>query len=334
VVKKADQQQYYHYHTEIPNILKEMQKFEEIRLNQIATTLRKFSTLQETFSQSFQIIAEQLVLVGKTIDTDADLQTFIQKGLKDNVDVSKPSPFVYDLAFTPEDLTSETFHETTKSNHLFNTTLPDIMQDQMKEYSDLKLDVPRILDSLLNVILDRGLQFEGIFRISVRGEDLASLRKQLEKGNYDLKTTDPYAAAALLKAWMRDLTEPVIPAELYDECVAIGHQVGQADEFSKLEVSSFPLSKQFKSIVNRLPDLNRKVIQRLLALIRMLTIPENVAKNKMTINNLSIVFAPCLLRGKSEDPMQLLRDSQPQCNFVSLLAKFESDLFGPDVIEV
>ena len=47
----------------------------------------------------------------------------------------------------------------------------------------------------------------------------------MEKGDYDVKTSSPHVPAALLKAWLRDLSVPVIPFELYDQAGEISKSV-------------------------------------------------------------------------------------------------------------
>lgn len=53
--------------------------------------------------------------------------------------------------------------------------------------------------------------------------------------------TDAHAPASLLKLWYRELYDPLIPDELYDECVA----TDDPDEVN--------------AIINKLPRLNKLV---------------------------------------------------------------------------
>lgn len=98
------------------------------------------------------------------------------------------------------------------------------------------------------------------------------LRKQLESGDYDIKETgDPHPPAALLKAWLRDLAEPLIPPSAYQSCISLGRKekrtVGEVE----------------KAIAD-MPALNRKVMGRVLALCAKIN--QNEAKTRMTYSNL------------------------------------------------
>lgn len=47
-------------------------------------------------------------------------------------------------------------------------------------------------------------------------------------------TTDPNIPSSLLKLWLRELSEPLIPAEYYSECVAIGMKSDGKDNAAEI----------------------------------------------------------------------------------------------------
>lgn len=66
---------------------------------------------------------------------------------------------------------------------------------------------------------------------------------RIENGIYDATgITDPNVPASLLKYWLRDLAEPIIATEYYDECIQY------ADDPEKAI-----------SIINGLPETNRRI---------------------------------------------------------------------------
>jgi len=42
---------------------------------------------------------------------------------------------------------------------------------------------------------------------------------QFDKGQYEVRAESPHIPAGLLKEWLRELAEPLVPAELYQVCV-------------------------------------------------------------------------------------------------------------------
>jgi len=106
----------------------------------------------------------------------------------------------------------------------------------MKLQSPSEGDIPKILPFLTDGILAlNGQKSEGIFRyltiiwhqikdisqnkiiLSVPGDSemVSELRLRIEKQNYNLEgITDPMVPASLLKLWLRELSDPLIPMDL------------------------------------------------------------------------------------------------------------------------
>ena len=87
------------------------------------------------------------------------------------------------------------------------------------------------------------------------------MRCRIENGNYDLTgVTDPNIPSSLLKLWLRELTDPLVPVEIYDQCIEVG-----SDESGDPDM----VCKRAYGIVNRLPPSNRAVV---LFMIRFLKV--------------------------------------------------------------
>ena len=77
------------------------------------------------------------------------------------------------------------------------------------------LDVPKIVPTLIKALVDLGgLVEEGIFRLSVDKTSLNNLKEQFELGNYNIPTINPHVPACLLKDWLVNLPEAIIPEVL------------------------------------------------------------------------------------------------------------------------
>jgi hypothetical protein len=192
-------------------------------------------------------------------------------------------PFEYDLSITPEDLQPQNFN--TKAS-LFNTTFEGVMRYQSKRLGAevaATYDVPRIVPALIAAVeREGGATTEGIFRISASTDDLHALKKQLESGNYDIKCNSPHIPAALLKSWLRDSAEPLIPYALYNECIALGRELASSSSSASAAAAAdgggsagaaaaaeaTVGAAQFQRIVDALPPLNKRIISHLVVLMR------------------------------------------------------------------
>lgn len=132
--------------------------------------------------------------------------------------------------------------------------------------------------------------------------------------------TDAHAPASLLKLWYRELYDPLIPDELYDECV-------NTEDPDKA-----------KAIVDKLPDLNKlvrkdkeKIIKKinlilcpqvltyLIHFLQQFSHPDVVSATKMDSSNLAMVFAPNCLRCTSDDPKVILENARKEMSFMRTL---------------
>jgi len=194
----------------------------------------------------------------------------------------------------------------------FGETLEDIMEQQRKnEVSDL--NVPAIMVFLANSILElNGSQTEGIFRVPGDVDSISELRYQVEKKNFNLNgCTDPNVPASLLKLWLRELAEPVIPAYAYDECIEIGKKECTQDA-----------SVLARELIESLPEINRLVIHYMTDFLKVIAKPENQKFTKMTLANLAMVFAPNFLRCPSENPQVIFENTKYEQAFIRILITY------------
>lgn len=79
-------------------------------------------------------------------------------------------------------------------------------------------EYPFILEATTKDLMERGIEQEGIFRISGNSREVNDLKARIENG-HDVVLSDysPHAVACLLKMWLRELPEPLLTFELYDE---------------------------------------------------------------------------------------------------------------------
>jgi len=179
------------------------------------------------------------------------------------------------------------------------------MKNQAEKYGEM--ETPLIVPTLIKAVRDMGgIKTEGIFRLSASKDHVATLRTQLESGDFSIKTEglDVHVASCLLKEWMRDLSEPVLPNEFYDRAIAIAK-------------SEQPKDADVQALFQALPAVNKAILTELSGLL--FDIQANAEQNRMTYDNLAIVFGPCVLRHPSRDPITMLTNAKHESRFVRLL---------------
>ena len=192
---------------------------------------------------------------------------------------------------------------------MFGGTLDEAMAIQRDRFPQRRL--PWILTTLAEqVLLLAGPKTEGIFRVPADLDEVNSLKSRFDQWEIPA-CGDCHTAASLLKLWLRELYEPLIPDELYEECVS----TAAGSENSRSEAAADAVM----TIVDRLPDVNRDVLKFLARFLQLFARPECVSATKMDAANLGTVFAPNCLRCPSRDPAVILENTRKEMAFVKNL---------------
>lgn len=70
-------------------------------------------------------------------------------------------------------------------------------------------------------------------------------------------------------------------------------------------------------VMGKLPPINQKILTSLINFLQVFARPEFVSKSKMGIQNLSMVFAPAILRCPHDD-MIAFQNVNPEMKFVGM----------------
>lgn len=169
----------------------------------------------------------------------------------------------------------------TKESGLFGVPLATLLEQDHRRAPGTK--VPLILQRLINHIEEEGLDTEGLLRIPGAATRVKLLCQEFETSFYDgtfpwqqLKQHD---AASLLKLFIRELPLPLLTVEYLNAFFA---------------VNKFPTKKQQLQALNLLilllPEANRDTLKALVEFFHRVI--DHQDKNKMTLNNVSVVMAP------------------------------------------
>lgn len=142
---------------------------------------------------------------------------------------------------------------------MFGATLSEVMALQRDRFP--QRDLPWVQTTLTRQVLVRGgTVTEGIFRVSADADEVSALKSCLDRfedGAILAASQDAHAPASLLKLWVRELYEPLIPDSFYPECVSMRHD---DPEISAANIAG---------VVERLPDLNRRVLCHLVHFLQV-----------------------------------------------------------------
>ncbi|XP_045920864.1 rho GTPase-activating protein 36 [Micropterus dolomieu] len=160
--------------------------------------------------------------------------------------------------------------------------------------------VPRVLERCCSHIETHGLQTVGIFRVGSSKKRVRQLREDFDVG-VDVQLDEEQSVhdvAALLKEFLRDMPDPLLPRELYPAFLHANLLRG-ADQIQYLQ-----------HLLYLLPPCNCDTLLRLLSLLHTVqsfaqdsigTNDEEIPGNKMTAANLAVIFGPNLLQREGGD---------------------------------
>ncbi|KAG5450372.1 Rho GTPase activating protein 39, variant 2 [Clonorchis sinensis] len=152
---------------------------------------------------------------------------------------------------------------------------------------------------------------------------LLTMAKQSPLG-FSAHQVDAHLAAGLLKLWLRELAEPLVPPTLQPLCLKAAAEAelyeSQSSSEAHLANSADPNPVQnCCRLIRKIPLLERRCLLYLILLLQRLAKPENASVSLMDPRNLATVIAPNLMRSGSTDPKELLENIRPQTLFVRLL---------------
>ncbi|KAF7488840.1 Protein FAM13A [Sarcoptes scabiei] len=177
--------------------------------------------------------------------------------------------------------------------------------------------IPFIVTRLCTYIENQGgMVQEGLFRISGNAKLVDKLKQSFDRyGDAPLESEgDLASAAALLKQFLRELPQPLIPN---------GSQF--LDVIRSLKNNRETCVLSLKALISQLPDENYYTLRYLIRFLNR--IAQRNEENRMTSTNLSIVFAPNIFR-VCVDTFQGLKDQSAANEVVNLLIREFAEIFN------
>uniref|UniRef100_A0A8C9RRR5 Chimaerin n=1 Tax=Scleropages formosus TaxID=113540 RepID=A0A8C9RRR5_SCLFO len=178
---------------------------------------------------------------------------------------------------------------------------------------------PMVVDMCIREIERRGLQSEGLYRVSGFTEHIEDVKLAFDRdGDKADISEDVYPdiniIAGALKLYLRDLPIPVITYDLYSKFIQ-GAKISNPD--ARLEAIHDGLLM--------LPPAHYETLRYLITHLKRVTMYEK--ENLMNAENLGIVFGPTLMQPPDQNTLATLNDMRYQKLIVQILIENEDILF-------
>uniref|UniRef100_A0A667X2D9 Rho GTPase-activating protein 17 n=1 Tax=Myripristis murdjan TaxID=586833 RepID=A0A667X2D9_9TELE len=159
--------------------------------------------------------------------------------------------------------------------------------DEHLKRSSREIALP--IEACVMMLLETGMKEEGLFRIAAGASKLKKLKAALDCSTSQLEEfySDPHAVAGALKSYLRELPEPLMTFQLYDEWIQASSVSDPDKRLQALWV-----------VCDQLPKNNKNNLRYLVKFLAKLAQESEV--NKMTPSNIAIVLGPNLLWAKTE----------------------------------
>eukprot|EP01103_Thecamoeba_quadrilineata_P001336 TRINITY_DN1118_c0_g1_i2.p1 TRINITY_DN1118_c0_g1~~TRINITY_DN1118_c0_g1_i2.p1 ORF type:complete len:660 (+),score=127.43 TRINITY_DN1118_c0_g1_i2:716-2695(+) len=210
-----------------------------------------------------------------------------------------------------------------KKNKVFGVHLTEVLEQEQQRESGIPLVVEVLVTWLRN---HNASSSEGLLRISGSASKTSSLKSQLDRAikpeDIETSITDsmwetPHDVAAILKAYFKELPDPLLTFNLYDDFLAT-----QKDESLSTEQQVFKIREL---VQNRLPKENKKLLRYLIDYLYEVQLDSTT--NFMTIQNLAIVITPNILRPR-EATLQSAMDGPYLLGVTQLMIEFREKILS------
>ncbi|RKP16249.1 RhoGAP-domain-containing protein, partial [Rozella allomycis CSF55] len=195
-------------------------------------------------------------------------------------------------------------HKEVYREHIFGTSLDEYREKYHRPY-------PPFIKACIRYIEKRGINREGLYRISGHRSHIMRLRELIEIAeNFNFDVQDTFysvdEACSILKMYFRELKEPLLLFKNYEYLMSIG---GIPCELNSIEIrdNTFRQVAALQEVVKDLPAANARLLYILMKHLNYVQSRQN--ENKMTAKNLAMIFGPSLIgsivdaSGRTDDQM-------------------------------
>ncbi|XP_025053081.1 rho GTPase-activating protein 24 isoform X2 [Alligator sinensis] len=238
---------------------------------------------------------------------------------------------------------------------IFGQKLEDTVQYEKRYGNRL---APMLVEQCVDFIRLQGLKEEGLFRLPGQANLVKELQDAFdcgEKPSFD-SNTDVHTVASLLKLYLRELPEPVIPYAKHEDFLSCAKLLSKEEEMhpannylwyhdhvsilnyteikqpgtmpkARLNQNALGLKELVKQ-VQSLPPVNFNLLKYICRFLDEVQSYSGV--NKMSVQNLATVFGPNILRPKVENPLTIMEGTVLVQQLMSVMISKHEELFPKD----
>ncbi|XP_023834501.1 rho GTPase-activating protein 25 isoform X1 [Salvelinus sp. IW2-2015] len=180
--------------------------------------------------------------------------------------------------------------------------------------------VPILVQKCAEFIREHGLSEEGIFRLPGQDNTVKQFRDAFNAGERPSfpSDTDVHTVASLLKLYLRDLPEPVVPWTQYQDFL---------DCSPMLDPNSAAGRERLEKQITLLPRPNYNLLSYMCRFL--FEVQQNSKVNKMSVENLATVIGINLLKPQIEDPITMMTGTPQIQKLMTVMIRQHEALFPP-----
>ncbi|XP_076127549.1 rho GTPase-activating protein 25 isoform X1 [Alosa pseudoharengus] len=205
----------------------------------------------------------------------------------------------------------------TPSGGVFGKSLGDIMVYEKKFGQRV---VPILVEKCADFIREHGLNEEGIFRLPGQENQVKQFRDAFDAGERPSfpSDTDVHTVGSLLKLYLRELPQPVVPWSQYQDFLDCSSQVDASTGLGKE-----CLEKQ----IALLPRVNYNLLSYICRFLH--EVGQSSKVNKMSVENLATVIGVNLFKPQMEDAISMMKGTPQIQKVMTVMIRHHAMLFPP-----
>ncbi|KAF4074174.1 hypothetical protein AMELA_G00236500 [Ameiurus melas] len=202
-----------------------------------------------------------------------------------------------------------------QSSGVFGKGLADIMAYEKKLGPR---SVPMLVEKCAEFIKEHGLDEEGIFRLPGQENQVKHFREAFDAGERPSfpGDTDVHTVASLLKLYLRELPEPVVPWTQYQDFL---------DSSVMLDAATAEGKEKLEKQISLLPKANYNLLSYICRFL--FEVQQHSKVNKMSVENLATVMGVNLFKPQVEDAFSMMKGTPMIQKVMTVMIRHHELLF-------